>query len=148
MNVLNDIQSLSHVRVFAPHGPQHSRLPCPSLSPWVCSNLCPLSQWCHLKFRASVKGRSGQERSIPGRNGNRMSPLQSGRNFNNERSHACPRGRNGTNLAPKTTCCGQQQLFVIKSLGSVAHWAGWPHAPVCLGKYFPGIIINSAPFHF
>ena len=22
-------------------------LPCPSLSPWVCSNSCPLSPWCH-----------------------------------------------------------------------------------------------------
>ena len=30
-----------------PHGLQHARLPCPSLSPWLCSNLCPLSQWCH-----------------------------------------------------------------------------------------------------
>ena len=29
-----------------PHGLQHSRLPCPSLSPGVCSSLCPLSQWC------------------------------------------------------------------------------------------------------
>ena len=26
-----------------PHGLQHSRLPCPSLSPRVCSNSCPLS---------------------------------------------------------------------------------------------------------
>ena len=26
---------------------QHTRLPCPSLSPGVCSNSCPLSQWCH-----------------------------------------------------------------------------------------------------
>ena len=26
---------------------QHARLPCPSLSPWVCSNSCPLSWWCH-----------------------------------------------------------------------------------------------------
>ena len=25
----------------------HTRLPCPSLSPGVCSNSCPLSQWCH-----------------------------------------------------------------------------------------------------
>ena len=25
----------------------HAKLPCPSLSPWVCSNSCPLSQWCH-----------------------------------------------------------------------------------------------------
>ena len=29
-------------------GPQHTRLPCPSLSPGVCLNSCPLSQWCHL----------------------------------------------------------------------------------------------------
>ena len=27
---------------------QHVRLPCPSLSPGVCLNSCPLSQWCHL----------------------------------------------------------------------------------------------------
>ena len=30
------------------HGPQHSRLLCPLLSPGVCSNSCPLSQWCYL----------------------------------------------------------------------------------------------------
>ena len=30
-----------------PHGLQHARLPCPSLSPRVCSNSCPLSWWCH-----------------------------------------------------------------------------------------------------
>ena len=30
-----------------PHGLQHARLPCPSLSPGVCSDLCPLSWWCH-----------------------------------------------------------------------------------------------------
>ena len=29
------------------HRPQHTRLPCPSLSPRVCSNSCPSSQWCH-----------------------------------------------------------------------------------------------------
>ena len=27
---------------------QHARLPCPSLSPRVCSNNYPLSPWCHL----------------------------------------------------------------------------------------------------
>ena len=32
---------------FWPHGLQHARLPCPSLSPQVCSNSYPLSQWCH-----------------------------------------------------------------------------------------------------
>ena len=30
-----------------PHELQQARLPCLSLSPWVCSNSCPLSQWCH-----------------------------------------------------------------------------------------------------
>ena len=29
------------------HGLQHTRLACPSLSPRVCSNSCPLSWWCH-----------------------------------------------------------------------------------------------------
>ena len=31
-----------------PREPQHSRLPCPSLSPRLCSNSSPLSWWCHL----------------------------------------------------------------------------------------------------
>ena len=30
-----------------PHGLQYARLPCPSLSPRLCSNSCPLSEWCH-----------------------------------------------------------------------------------------------------
>ena len=32
------------------HGLQHTRPPCPSLSPRACSNSCPLSQWCHQIF--------------------------------------------------------------------------------------------------
>ena len=30
-----------------PHRLQHTRLPCPSPSPRVCSKSCPLSWWCH-----------------------------------------------------------------------------------------------------
>ena len=30
-----------------PHGLQHTRPPCPSPTPGVYSNSCPLSQWCH-----------------------------------------------------------------------------------------------------
>ena len=37
-----------------PHGLQHSRLPCPSLSPGVCSNSCSLSQWCLPTTSSSV----------------------------------------------------------------------------------------------
>ena len=37
-----------------PHRLQHTRLPCPSPTPGVCSNLCPLSQWCHPTISSSV----------------------------------------------------------------------------------------------
>ena len=37
-----------------PHGLQHARLPCPSLSHRVCSNSCPLSQWYHSTISSSV----------------------------------------------------------------------------------------------
>ena len=37
-----------------PYGLQHARLPCPSPSPWVCSNSCPLSRWCHPTVSSSV----------------------------------------------------------------------------------------------
>ena len=30
-----------------PHGLQHARPPCPSPTPGVYSNFCPLSWWCH-----------------------------------------------------------------------------------------------------
>ena len=36
------------------HGPQHTRLPCPSLSLRVCSDLCPLIWWCHPAISFSV----------------------------------------------------------------------------------------------
>ena len=65
MNVLNDIQSLSHVRVFAPHGPQHSRLPCPSPTPEACSNSCLLSWWCHPTISSSVVPFSSHLQSFP-----------------------------------------------------------------------------------
>jgi len=36
------------------HGLQHARLPCPSLSPTVCSNTYPLSQWCYPTISSSA----------------------------------------------------------------------------------------------
>ena len=48
-----------------PHGLQHGRLPCPSLSPWVCSNSCPLSQWCHPTISSSVTYFSSCPQSFP-----------------------------------------------------------------------------------
>ena len=37
-----------------PYGLQHGRLPCPSLSPGVCSNSCPWSRWCHPTISSSA----------------------------------------------------------------------------------------------
>jgi len=37
-----------------PHGLQHAKFPCPSLSPGVCSNSYPCGQWCHRSISSSV----------------------------------------------------------------------------------------------
>ena len=37
-----------------PHGLQNARPPCPSLTPGVYSNSCPLSWWCHPTISSSV----------------------------------------------------------------------------------------------
>ena len=44
---------------------KHTKLPCPSLSPRVCSNSCPLSQWCHPTVSSSVAPCSSCLQSFP-----------------------------------------------------------------------------------
>ena len=39
---------------WQPHGLQHARPPCPSPTPGVHSNSCPLRQWCHPTISSSV----------------------------------------------------------------------------------------------
>ena len=48
-----------------PHGLQHARFPCPSLSPRVCSNSWPLSQWCYLAISSSATPFSSCPQSFP-----------------------------------------------------------------------------------
>ena len=48
-----------------PHGLQHTRPPCPSPTPGVCSNSCPLSQWCHPTISSSVVPFSSSLQSFP-----------------------------------------------------------------------------------
>ena len=48
-----------------PHGLQHARLPWSSLSPGVCSDSCPLSQWCHPTISSSVPPFSSCPQSFP-----------------------------------------------------------------------------------
>ena len=47
-----------------PHESQHSRPPCPSPSPGVHSDSCPLSQWCHPVISSSVPNPS-EHQSFP-----------------------------------------------------------------------------------
>ena len=48
-----------------PHEPQHARPPCPSPTPRVHPNPCPLSQWCHPAISSSVVPFSSCPQSLP-----------------------------------------------------------------------------------
>ena len=48
-----------------PHGMQHTGLPCPSLSPRICLNSCPLSCWCHPTISSSVSPFSSCPQPFP-----------------------------------------------------------------------------------
>ena len=48
-----------------PHGLRHASLLCPSLSPRVCSNSCPLSWWCHPTILSFVTHCSSCPQSFP-----------------------------------------------------------------------------------
>ena len=48
-----------------PHESQHARPPCPSPTPWVYSNSCPLSQWCNPAVSSSVVPFSSCPQSLP-----------------------------------------------------------------------------------
>ena len=58
-----------------PHGLQHTRLPCPSLPPGVCSNSCPVSQWCYLTISSSATPFSFCLQSFPALGSFQMSQL-------------------------------------------------------------------------
>ena len=48
-----------------PHGLQHTRPPCPTPTPGVYPNSCPLSQWCHPTISSSVVPFSSHFQSFP-----------------------------------------------------------------------------------
>ena len=58
-----------------PHETQHARPPCPSPTPWVYSNSCPLSQWCHPTISSSVVPFSSCPQSFPASGSFQMSQL-------------------------------------------------------------------------
>ena len=57
------------------HGLKHSRVPCPSKTPGVYPNSCPLGQWCHPTFSSSVVPFSSCPQSFPTSGSFQMSQL-------------------------------------------------------------------------
>ena len=60
---------------FRPHESQHTRPPCPSPTPGVYRNTCPLSQWCHPAISSSVVPFSSCPQSFPASRYFQMSQL-------------------------------------------------------------------------
>ena len=58
-----------------PHELQHTRPPCPSQTPGVYPNSCPLSQWCHPTISSSVIPFSSCPQSFPASGSFQMSQL-------------------------------------------------------------------------
>ena len=58
-----------------PHEPQHPRPPCPSPTPRVHPNSCPLSQWCHPTISSSAVPFSSCPQSFPASGSFQMSQL-------------------------------------------------------------------------
>ena len=58
-----------------PHEPQHTRPPCPSPTPRVHPNPCPLSWWCHPTISSSVVPFSSCPQSFPASGSFPMHPL-------------------------------------------------------------------------
>ena len=58
-----------------PHELQHARPPHPLPTPWVHSNLCPLSQWCHPTISSSVVPFFSRFQSFPASGFFQMSQL-------------------------------------------------------------------------
>ena len=58
-----------------PHESQHTRPPCPSPTPRVYTDSCPLSQWCHPAISSSVIPFSPCPQSLPASGSSPMSQL-------------------------------------------------------------------------
>ena len=60
------------------HEPQHTRPPCPSLTPGVYPNSCPLSRWCHPTISSSIVPFSSCPQSFTASGSFQISQLLSG----------------------------------------------------------------------
>ena len=71
----SSVQSLSHIRLFATPWTAACQAPCPSPTPRVYSNSCPLSQWCHPTISSSAVAFFSSLQSLPASGSFQMSLL-------------------------------------------------------------------------
>ena len=71
----SSVQLLNRVWLFVTHESQHARPPCPSPTPGVHSDSCPLNQWCHPAISSSVVPFSSCPQSLPASESFPMSQL-------------------------------------------------------------------------
>ena len=69
------VKSLSHIQLFMTPWTATCQVLCPSQSPWVSSNWCPLSQWCHPTISSSVTPFSSCPQCFPASRSFPMSQL-------------------------------------------------------------------------
>ena len=75
----SSVHSLSRVQLLPPNEPQHARPPCPSPTPGVYPNSCPLRRWCHPTSSSSAVPFSTCPQSFPASGSFQMSqPFPSG----------------------------------------------------------------------
>ena len=112
-----------------PCEPQHARHPCPSPTPGVYSNSCPLSQWCHPTISSSIVLFSSCLQSFPKSGSFQMSQLFSsgGQNIGVSAS---------TSILPMNT----QDWFPLG-------WTGWiPWQSKGLSRVFSNTIVQKHQF--
>ena len=102
-----------------PHWLQHARLPCPSPSPGVHPNPCPLSQWSHPTISSSVAPFSSCLQSFPASESCTMSQfstsggqsIAASASASSFRSLCYSRLRIG--MPPLTSCCSQMTTYSL-----------------------------------
>ena len=71
----SSVRSLSHVWLFATPWTAADQAPCPSPTPGVHPNSCPVSRWCHPTISSSVIPLSSCPQSLPASGSFQMSQL-------------------------------------------------------------------------
>ena len=91
-----------------PHGLQHARLSCPSLTPRAYST-CPLSRWCHPTISSSVVPFSSRPQSFPASGSFLMSQF-----------FASGGQRTGASASPSVLPMNSQSWFPLVSTGLIS----------------------------